>query len=118
MNFVEQEFGRLKEETMVSSDISVLYEKVTQLEQISNQADQFREQVAFMQSQLMTLEQTIRDEGFDTQNKYIPEKWEWQDLNDSIIRIETLNQTIQNKQWEIDDLKNRLAYLEANNHNH
>ena len=118
MNFVEQEFGRLKEETMVSSDISVLYEKVYQLELVSNQADQFREQVAYMQSQLQTLEQTIRDEGFDTQNKYIPEKWEWQDLNDSITRIETLNQTIVNKQWEIDDLKTRLAYLEANNHNH
>jgi len=108
MAFVEREFGKLKEDTMVTSDISVLYEKVYQ----------FREQVAYMQSQLQTLEQTIRDEGFDTQNKYIPEKWEWQDLNDSITRIETLNQTIQNKQWEIDDLKTRLAYLEANNHNH
>ena len=118
MNFVEKEFGRLKEETMVSSDISVLYEKVSQLELVSTQADQFREQVAYMQSQLQTLEQNIRDEGFDTQNKYIPEKWEWQDLNDSITRIETLNQTIVNKQWEIDDLKTRLAYLEANNHNH
>ena len=118
MNFVEQEFGRLKDETMVSSDISVLYEKVFQLEQIGYQADQFREQVAYMQSQLQTLEQTIRDEGSDTQNKYIPEKWEWQDLNDSITRIDTLNQTIVNKQWEIDDLKTRLAYLEANNHNH
>ena len=118
MNFVEKEFGRLKEETMVSSDISVLYEKVSQLELVSTQADQFREQVAYMQSQLQTLEQNIRDEAFDTQNKYIPEKWEWQDLNDSITRIETLNQTIVNKQWEIDDLKTRLAYLEANNHNH
>jgi len=39
-------------------------------------------------------------------------------MNDAITRLETMNQTIQQKQWEIDDLKTRIAYLEANLHNH
>ena len=118
MEFVEREFGKLKEDTMVTSDIAVLYEKIQDLEITANEADYLREKLATLEANYYTLQESVRDSGFDTQNKYIPEKWEWQDMNDAITRVETMNQTIQQKQWEIDDLKTRIAYLEANLHNH
>jgi len=118
MEFVEREFGKLKEDTMVTSDIAVLYEKIQDLEINANEADYLREKLATLEANYYTLQESVRDSGFDTQNKYIPEKWEWQDMNDAITRVETMNQTIQQKQWEIDDLKTRIAYLEANLHNH
>ena len=118
MEFVEREFGKLKEDTMVTSDIAVLYEKIQDLEINANEADYLREKLATLEANYYTLQESVRNSGFDTQNKYIPEKWEWQDMNDAITRVETMNQTIQQKQWEIDDLKTRIAYLEANLHNH
>jgi len=118
MEFVEREFGKLKEDTMVTSDIAVLYEKIQDLEITANEADYLREKLATLEANYYTLQESVRDSGFDTQNKYIPEKWEWQDMNDAITRVETMNQTIQQKQWEIDDLKTRIAFLEANLHNH
>jgi predicted RNase H-like nuclease (RuvC/YqgF family) len=118
MEFVEREFGKLKEDTMVTSDIAVLYEKIQDLEITANEADYLREKLATLEANYYTLQESVRNSGFDTQNKYIPEKWEWQDMNDAITRVETMNQTIQQKQWEIDDLKTRIAYLEANLHNH
>jgi len=118
MEFVEREFGKLKEDTMVTSDIAVLYEKIQDLEITATEADYLREKLATLEANYYTLQESVRNSGFDTQNKYIPEKWEWQDMNDAITRVETMNQTIQQKQWEIDDLKTRIAYLEANLHNH
>jgi len=118
MEFVEREFGKLKEDTMVTSDIAVLYEKIQDLEITATEADYLREKLATLEANYYTLQESVRNSGFDTQNKYIPEKWEWQDMNDAITRVETMNQTIQQRQWEIDDLKTRIAYLEANLHNH
>jgi len=118
MEFVEREFGKLKEDTMVTSDIAVLYEKIQDLEITATEADYLREKLATLEANYYTLQESVRNSGFDTQNKYIPEKWEWQDMNDAITRVETMNQSIQQRQWEIDDLKTRIAYLEANLHNH
>lgn len=118
MNTIEYEFESLKESTYVQNDIAVLYEKVQQLEMTANDAEFLRDKLSALEANYFNLEQEIRDSGYDFQNKYIPEKWEWQDLNDSIIRIETQNQTISQSLWEIDDLKTRLAYLEAFIHNH
>ena len=118
MEFVEREFGKLKEDTMVTSDIAVLYEKIQDLEITATEADYLREKLATLEANYYTLQESVRNSGFDTQNKYIPEKWEWQDMNDAITRVETMNQTIQQRQWEIDDMKTRIAYLEANLHNH
>jgi len=42
MEFVEREFGKLKEDTMVTSDIAVLYEKIQDLEITANEADYLR----------------------------------------------------------------------------
>ncbi len=118
MNSIEYEFTSLKESTYVQNDIAVLYEKIQQLEMAAQNVGRFNEEMASLQANLYNLEQTVRDGGFDLDRYYLLEKWEYQELNDSITRMETQVQTVNNNMWELNDLKTRLAYLEANNHGH
>ena len=85
MNQVEVDFEMLKESTFVQGDIAVLFEKVQKLE-ITN----------------------------DT-NQYVQiEKWEWEDIKQQIIRLET--QLIdQNQDLNVvREIQTRLAWIEAN----
>ena len=118
MNNIEYEFVSLKDSTYVQNDIAVLYEKIQSLEMAAQNVGRFNEEMATLQANLFNLEQTVRDGGFDLDRYYLLEKWEYQELNDSITRMETQVQTVVNSMWELNDLKTRLAYLEANNHNH
>jgi len=118
MNNIEYEFVTLKDSTYVQNDIAVLYEKIQSLEIAAQNVGKFNEEIATLQANLYNLEQTVRDGGFDLDRYYLLEKWEYQDLNDSLTRVETQVQTVNNNMWELNDLKTRLAYLEANNHNH
>lgn len=118
MNNIEYEFVSLKDSTYVQNDIAVLYEKIQSLEMAAQNVGRFNEEMATLQANLFNLEQTVRDGGFDLDRYYLLEKWEYQELNDSITRMETQVQTVNNSMWELNDLKTRLAYLEANNHNH
>ena len=118
MNQVEVDFEMLKESTFVQNDIAVLYEKIMQLEMAAQNVGRFNEEMATLQANLFNLEQQVRDGGFDLDRYYLLEKWEYQDLNDSMTRIQTQIESVNQNIWQIDDLKNRLAWLEANNHNH
>ena len=118
MNQVEVDFAMLKESTFVQNDIAVLYEKIMQLEMAAQNVGRFNEEMATLQANLFNLEQQVRDGGFDLDRYYLLEKWEYQELNDSITRIETQVQTINNNMWELNDLKTRLTYLESNQHGH
>ena len=118
MNQVEIDFAMLKESTFVQNDIAVLYEKIKQLEMAAQNVGRFNEEMATLQANLFNLEQQVRDGGFDLDRYYLLEKWEYQDLNDSMTRIQTQIESVNQNIWQIDDLKNRLAWLEANNHNH
>ena len=118
MNTIEYEFVILKDSTYVQNDIAVLYEKIQSLEMSAQNVGRFNEEMATLQANLFNLEQTVRDGGFDLDRYYLLEKWEYQDLNDSLTRVETQVQTVNNSMWELNDLKTRLAYLEANNHQH
>ena len=118
MNNIEYEFVTLKDSTYVQNDIAVLYEKIQSLEMAAQNVGRVNEEMATLQANLYNLEQTVRDGGFDLDRYYLLEKWEYQDLNDSLTRVETQVQTVNNNMWELNDLKTRLAYLEANNHNH
>ena len=85
MNQVEVDFEMLKDSTMVQGDIAVLFEKVQKLEVAS-----------------------------DT-NQYVQiEKWEWEDIKQQIIRLET--QLIdQNQDLNVvREIQTRLAWIEAN----
>ena len=118
MNQVEIDFAMSKESTFVQNDIAVLYEKIMQLEMAAQNVGRFNEEMATLQANLFNLEQQVRDGGFDLDRYYLLEKWEYQDLNDSMTRIQTQIESVNQNIWQIDDLKNRLAWLEANNHNH
>ena len=118
MNTIEYEFVTLKDSTYVQNDIAVLYEKIQSLEMAAQNVGRFNEEMATLQANLFNLEQQVRDGGFDLDRYYLLEKWEYQDLNDSLTRVETQIQSVNNSMWELNDLKTRLAYLEANNHGH
>jgi predicted amino acid-binding ACT domain protein len=118
MNNIEYEFVTLKESTYVQNDIAVLYEKIQSLEMAAQNVGRFTEEMATLQANLYNLEQQVRDGGFDLDRYYLLEKWEYQDLNDSITRAETQVQVVTNSLWELNDLKTRLAYLEAAGHGH
>jgi len=118
MELVEQEFSQLREETMVSNDIAVLYEKIQALEMAAQNVGRFNEEIATLQANLFNLEQQVRDGGFDLDRYYLLEKWEYQEINDSLTRVETQIQSVNNNMWELNDLKSRLAYLEAAGHGH
>jgi hypothetical protein len=118
MNNIEYEFVTLKESTYVQNDIAVLYEKIQSLEMAAQNVGRFTEEMATLQANLYNLEQQVRDGGFDLDRYYLLEKWEYQELNDSLTRVETQIQSVNNNMWELNDLKSRLAYLEAAGHGH
>lgn len=114
MNNIEYEFNTLKESTYVQNDIAVLYEKIQDLEMAASNLGRANETIAYLQSEIANLRQAVDNSGWDLDQKYIPEKWEWQDINDKTIRMETQIQNLQQKLWEIDVLDDRIAWLESN----
>ena len=129
MNDIEVNFEQLKEDTMFSNDIAVLYEKITKLEQTAQDAERFNEQIVYLtaeienqREQLQTLkietEQALSESGMDLSNKKLLEQWEWSDAQAQIIRIDTILQQVQQDLWNLDSLDTRIAYLEANLHGH
>ena len=129
MNDIEVNFEQLKEDTMVSNDIAVLYEKITKLEQTAQDAERFNEQIVYLtaeienqREQLQTLkietEQALSESGMDLSNKKLLEQWEWSDAQAQIIRIDTILQQVQQDLWNLDSIDTRIAYLEANLHGH
>ena len=126
---IEIDFEQLKQDTMVSNDIAVLYEKIYALEQVAQDADRYNEQIAYLSAeienqrqQLQTLkietEQALSESGMDLSNKKLLEQWEWSDAQAQIIRIDTILQQLQQDLWNLDSLDTRIAYLEANLHGH
>jgi len=114
MNSIESEFTQLKESTMVSNDIAVLYEKINALEAVARDADMYENQIAYLTAELNSLRQDVMDSGWDLDQKYIPEKWEWTDLNSKAIRLETQIQGLEQRMWELDTLDDRITWLESN----
>jgi len=114
MNNIEYEFNTLKESTYVQNDIAVLYEKIQDLEMAASNLGRANETIAYLQSEINNLRQAVDNSGWDLDQKYIPEKWEWQDINDKTIRMETQIQNLQQKLWEIDVLDDRITWLESN----
>ena len=126
---IEMDFEQLKQDTMVSNDIAVLYEKIYALEQTAQDTERFNEQMAYLSAeienqreQLQTLkidtEQALSESGMDLSNKKLLEQWEWSEAQAQVIRIDTILQQVQQDLWNLDSLETRIAYLEANIHGH
>ena len=114
MNNIEYEFYQLKESTMVSNDIAVLYEKIYDLEMAASNLGRANEQIAYLQSEINSIREDVMNSGWDLDQKYIPEKWEWTDLNTKSVRLETQIQGLEQRMWEIDTLDDRITWLESN----
>tara|TARA_R100000231_G_scaffold60972_1_gene49696 strand:- start:3916 stop:4437 length:522 start_codon:yes stop_codon:yes gene_type:complete len=131
MNNIEYEFYQLKESTMVSNDIAILYEKIYQLEQVAYNAEFLENELTTLKANYQNLDNELRDLEWkveDFQARYISDlnnpssdsqayelmKWEWQDL----IKKVTVIETNQLQTWELDEIKNRISWLEANQHGH
>ncbi len=131
MNDIEYDFEQLKSETMVSNDIAILYEKIYQLEQVAYNAEYLETELTTLRANYQNLETEVRDLEWkveDFQARYISDlnnpsqdsqsyelmKWEWQDL----LKKVTILETNQLETWQLDDLKNRIAYVEAMMHGH
>ena len=126
MNSIESQFTQLKESTMVSNDIAVLYEKINALENVARDADIYENQIAYLTAELNNLDQKVRDlefkvdehinfdNNFQDSQEYSLQKWEWQDMQKKITTLEN-NQL---ESWELDNLRDRITYLEAYMHQH
>jgi prefoldin subunit 5 len=114
MNQIEVDFETLQQSTWVQNDIAVLYEKISDLEQQLVNAEYLGEQVAYLQADINNLKQDVLDSGWDIENKYLLEKWEWDNLSDQVIRLEAQMVSLQNSLWKLDDYGNRIAWLESN----
>lgn len=126
---IETKFENLKNETMVSNDIAVLYEKIAAIESQSQNLDYVVNQIGYYDSEINNLKQRLNDlewkledlenkfngnDGFFDSQEYSLQKWEWLDLQKKITTLEN-NQL---ESWELDSLKDRLTYLEAYMHQH
>ena len=131
MNSIEYEFNVLKDSTMVSNDIAILYEKIYQLEQVAYNAEYLENELTTLRANYQNLDSELRDLEWkfeDFQARYISElnnqpqdsqsyelmKWEWQDLLKKVTTLEN-NQL---ETWELDNIKDRITYLEAYMHQH
>ena len=118
MNGIEMEFDQLKQDTMVSNDIAVLYEKIQSLEEQAMRYQELDQTLATMTTEINTLKEDLRESGMDFSNKKLLEEWEWSDAQAQVIRIDTILQQLQQDLWNLDSLETRIAYLEANLHGH
>ena len=118
MNGIEIEFDQLKQDTMVSNDIAVLYEKIQSLEEQAMRYQELDQTLATMSTEIIQLKEDLRESGMDFSNKKLLEEWEWSDAQAQVIRIDTILQQLQQDLWNLDSLETRIAYLEANLHGH
>ena len=118
MDGIEMDFDQLKQDTMVSNDIAVLYEKIQSLEEQAMRYQELDQTLATMSTEINTLKEDLRESGMDFSNKKLLEEWEWSDAQAQIIRIDTILQQLQQDLWNLDSLETRIAYLEANLHGH
>ena len=127
---IEDEFAHVRSETMVSSDIATLYEKINKLEQQASQFEYISSQIGYYDSLINNLKQELRDlewkvddfmnrdANFQDSQEYSLQKWEWQDNLKTIERIKSDIDVLNSQMWEVEDVRARLGYVEANTHNH
>ena len=84
---IEINFEQLKQDTMVSNDIAVLYEKIQSLEEQAMRYQELDQTLATMTTEINTLKEDLRESGMDFSNKKLLEEWEWSDAQAQIIRI-------------------------------
>ena len=108
---------------MVASDIATLYEKIQQLENDGYALQQYKDKIISLETMTWNLEQKV----FELENEFKSismsdevtiSQWEFDQLKtDVVVNIAEIN-NIKADLWQIDDLKTRMAWIEANTHGH
>jgi|TARA_R110002124_G_scaffold278385_2_gene450297 tetrahydromethanopterin S-methyltransferase subunit G len=132
MEYVEIEFNQLREDTMVSSDIAVLFSRLQALEDDAMRFQNLDQDLGYINGKLQALEQESNDldwkiqdlenrifnDNFSDTQELDIQKWEWNELVKKANANEIKIQTVKEELWQLEDNRTRINYLEANNHNH
>lgn len=123
MTTIEYQFDELAKSTMVSSDIATLYEKINQLEQDAYDLRMYKDKLISLETITWDLEQKVYqlEQDFKTismSDDVGVSRWEYDQLkSDVVVNIAEIN-NIKADLWQIDDIKTRMAFIEANQHGH
>ena len=123
MTTIEYQFYELEESTFVATDIATLYEKINQLEQDAYDLRMYKDKLISLETITWDLEQKVYQLEQDfkmisTSDEVTVARWEYDQLkSDVVVNIAEIN-NIKADLWQIDDIKTRMAYLEANQHGH
>jgi hypothetical protein len=122
MYSLEEQFWQLQEDTMVSNDIAILYEKIYQLEQANYENEYLSERVLLLEENYNDLVQKMYDlEYLEERVIYLEsnqyndsgsgiEEWDFDNLKDRVLVLET---QWNDKWWKFDNYDDRLDYLES-----
>jgi len=114
----------------ITNQISILYEKIYQLEQVAYNAEYLEERVAYLDANYQNLNQQVNDLEWafdDYKNRemnnqdsqeYSVQKWEWQDMLKQLERIKTQVENVNNKWWQVDDNTYQIQNLWNESHQH
>ena len=119
---LESQFYQLQEDTMVSNDIAILYEKIYQLESANYETEYLAERVLILEENYTDLQQKLYDleyleeriiylesNQYNDNNSGI-EEWDFDNLKDRVLVLET---QWNDKWWKFDNYDDRLDYLES-----
>mgnify|MGYP003132913298 CR=1 FL=1 len=114
----------------ITNQISILYEKIYQLEQVAYNAEYLEERVAYLDANYQNLNQQVNDLEWafdDYKNRemnnqdsqeYSVQKWEWQDMLKQLERIKTQVENVNSKWWQVDDNTYQIQNLWNESHQH
>tara|TARA_Y100000593_G_C4223216_1_gene292982 strand:+ start:378 stop:884 length:507 start_codon:yes stop_codon:yes gene_type:complete len=125
MSEIEIRFDELRDETMVSNDIAIIFEKINQLEQESWESGYLEDRVLLLEESYGDLQTKYYDLEYDieylkeriiylesdmNQDQGGVEDYELQELKDRLLILE--NEWYNNK-WKFEDFDNRIQWLES-----
>ena len=119
---LEYRFEELRNETQVSNDIAILYEKIYQLESAKFDNEYLSERVTILENrvdelgndlgQFTNLSERITyieaNMYNQTENKNEIELWEFQNLKDRVLILETEYGDLYDVDWRLDELENAV----------
>ncbi len=119
---LEYRFEELRNETQVSNDIAILYEKIYQLESANYDNEYLSERVTVLENKVWELENDLGEITYlserityieanmynQPENDNVIELWEFQNLKDRVLILETEFGDLYDVDWRLDELENAV----------
>ena len=119
---LEYRFDELRNETQVSNDIAILYEKIYQLESANYDNEYLSERVTVLENKVWELENDLGEITYlserityieanmynQPENDNVIELWEFQNLRDRVLILETEFGDLYDVDWRLDELENAV----------